>query len=105
MRAGTMSEARLAATIAKTTVVRIPDRCSRSARSQIPNVPQNCRITAVETSETCELMERTPRAAMKPSTMLPAVTSSSMGMMFQPITAPPAIAPTAAIDSRVHSHH
>ena len=50
MRAGTTSGARRDAAIAKTTIVMMPDRCSRSARIQTPKVLQNWKTTAVATS-------------------------------------------------------
>ena len=50
MRAGMISAARRDVAIAKTTIVMMPERCSRSARIQTANVPQNWNTTAVATS-------------------------------------------------------
>ena len=50
MRAGVTSAARRRRAIANTTIVRIPDRCSRSARIQTANVLQNWTTTAIATS-------------------------------------------------------
>jgi hypothetical protein len=84
-----------ATAMANVTMVRIPDRCTRSASSQTAKVPTNWTMTEVETSLIRPVTKRTTRLSTRPSTMLPAVTMRSIGTTRTPATAPPIAAPTA----------
>src|SRR3954470_15261310 len=94
-RAGSTSGERRDAAIANTTVVMIPDRCSRSASTQTPNVVQNWRTTAVATSVTRAVTASVTRASNSARTMLPTVTQSSVGSTPHPDRVPVTVAPTA----------
>ena len=71
--AGTTSGAVRATDMAYTTMVRMPERCSHSARIHTAKVEENCTITAVETSWIREMNRRVNGARPTPSTMLPTV--------------------------------
>ena len=95
IRAGMLSGAVRATVIAYTTIVRMPERWSRSAMIQTPKVPTNCTITAVATSSIL-VIHTVARARTRPSTTLPTVTTSSIGRTPQPEMAPAAVALTAS---------
>src|SRR4029453_10437979 len=94
-RAGTTSGARREAAIAKTTIVMIPDRCSRSASTQTAKVWQNWNTIAVGTSLIRALIASVGLASTSPSAMLPSVTTSNVGRTLQPETKPVTVAATA----------
>src|SRR3954469_18075568 len=95
MRAGSTSGERRDAAIANTTVVMIPDRCSRSASTQTPNVVQNWTTTAVATSITRVVTASVTRASTSARTTLPTVTQSRVGSTRHPDSVPVTVAPTA----------
>src|SRR3954470_5952294 len=95
-RAGSTSGERRDAAIANTTVVMIPDRCSRSASTQTPNVVQNWTTTAVATSVTRAVTARVTRASTSARTTLPRVAASRVGSTRHPESVPVRVAPTAS---------
>lgn len=91
----TTAGATRATAIANTTIVMIGERCSRSAMSQTAKVPTNWTITEVATSRMRVFTARVTRASARPSTMLPTVTTSSIGTTLHPDSVPATTAPTA----------
>src|SRR5262245_52215266 len=94
-RAATVAAAGRDSAMANTTVVRIAERCNRSASTQTANVPQNWKITLVGTSSVRLVIFSTTRDSTSARAMLPAATTTSVPTSCQPNTKPAAAAPTA----------
>jgi hypothetical protein len=82
--------------MAKTTTVRMPERCSRSASSHTPKAPQNWTTAAIATSWIRAVSGTTRRDSASPSTTLPIVTTRSNGITPAGDSAPASVAPTAS---------
>src|SRR5437867_8756153 len=96
IRAGVRSGARRETAIAKHTIVRTPERPTRSATIQTPNVVMNWKMIAVGTSVILFVRARTSRASTGPATRLPATASRNAGATARIENALAATAPTAS---------